>query len=648
MPGFGGSVAGPDRTRWTSSPATAPAAAVKRAWFDQRRPVVTRQSASSASAPPTRYSRLRILLPPNASGSRSSRLIQMSARPPSAAAKRGNGANGDGSSNSGNRGNRFGSGVQGGTDRWYPARVPSSSWPSGSRQTLAARRSGSTPGWSGRSRSRSRPWVRSGSIHRSCRRRLATGRGSTTTATARHLSTSCRAPLRTPTDGRGSRMRSRPPRATSSTSPQARSTSRRTPRRRSRSSSCSPATARIRTSSTSTADPTAPTTFRRPAEASTTDSVRQLLERYLLDDVPEEAFPNDGWSGATLTTLRRGNEGFVLKRTSRAVDWVARATNDIALREGLIAGGQIHLAEPLVAPYLGVASDGEGIALLMPDLSNELIEWERPGPDQVVSIATLDRVLDAVARLHAMPWAAYRSTSPDWAWPWCPLRERLLLLSRRSAARYRADGVASGARFIEGWDAFDRFAPAEARSLVAELEADPAPLLAALGRLPATGLHGDLKLANVALLDDGRVALIDWAMMSLAPVAVELGWLIVSNSASLPVGPEAVMARYREAATRAAAGSLRLGGARPGRPAIGPPMERDPDRHGILPRRDLTDTIGDWEAQLDLTWIVGLVMRGWRKGLDAEAGANLGSGVTAIDDLGWWSEHAVQAAARRL
>src|SRR3954451_22555650 len=648
MPGLAGAVRGPDRTRWTSSPATAPAAAVKRAWFDQRRPVVTRQSASSASAPPTRYSRLRILLPPNASGSRSSRLIQMSARPPSAAAKRGNGANGDGSSNSGNRGKAFGSGVQGGTDRWYPARVPSSPWPSGSLQMIVARPSGNTRAWSGRSRSRRRPWVRSGSIHRSCRLRRATGRGSTTTATARHRSTSCRAPRPTPTDGRGSRMRSRPPRATSSTSPQARSTSRRTPRRRSRSSSCSPATARIRTSSTSTADPTAPTTFRRPAKASTTDSVRQLLERYLLDDVPEEAFPNDGWSGATLTTLRRGNEGFVLKRTSRAVDWVARATNDIALREGLIAGGQIHLAEPLVAPYLGVGSDGEGIALLMPDLSNELIAWERPGHDQVVSIATLDRVIDAVARLHAMPWAEYRSTSPDWAWPWCPLRERLLLLSRRSAARYRADGVASGARFIEGWDAFDRFAPAEGRSLVADLEADPAPLLAALDRLPATGLHGDLKLANVALLDDGRVALIDWAMMSLAPVAVELGWLIVSNSASLPVEPEAVMTGYREAAERAAAVPLRLRGGSVGGPSRRPPLERDPDRHGVLPPRGVDATIGDWDAQVDLTWIVGLVRRGGGKALDTDAGAPLVSGVRAADDLAWWSERAVAAAGRRL
>ncbi len=153
-----------------------------------------------------------------------------------------------------------------------------------------------------------------------------------------------------------------------------------------------------------------------------------------------------------------------------------------------------------------------------------------------------------------MPWADYRPTSPDWGWPWCPLRERLLLLTRPSAERYRAEGLAVGDRFLAGWDAFERAGPdGGASALIRGLSDDPSPLLAALGRLPATGIHGDLKLANVALLDDGRVALIDWQMMTLAPVAVELGWLLVSNSASLPIEPEAVLARYRDAAGRAAA-----------------------------------------------------------------------------------------------
>jgi hypothetical protein len=300
----------------------------------------------------------------------------------------------------------------------------------------------------------------------------------------------------------------------------------------------------------------------------------------------------------------------------------------------------MRLVEPLVAPYLGIGSAGEAVAILMPDLSRELIPWE-----VVLDDGTLDLVLDAVARLHAMPWAEYRATTSDWDWPWCPLRERLLLLSRPSAERYRADGIPVGERFLAGWDAFDRRAPASARDLVGRLSADPAPLLDALGRLPKTGLHGDLKLANVAPLDDGRVALIDWQMMSLGPVAVELGWLLVSNSSSLRRTPDEVLAAYHAGAVRAAAESLSMGNSWLIGPSVGPEMERDPDR---LPPRGLDATIGDWDAQVDLTAIVGLLLRGWRKGLDAEAGVVLGSGMPAADDLAWWCSRALEAAGRRL
>lgn len=379
-------------------------------------------------------------------------------------------------------------------------------------------------------------------------------------------------------------------------------------------------------------------------------SLRQILEWNGLAGVPEQLFPNDGWSGARLTFLQLGQVRYILKRTSAATDWIVRATNDLALREGVLAGGQLHLVDPLVAPYLGAGSDGEGVAILMPDLSAELIAWERPGHDPVVSGETLDRLLDAFARLHAMPWAEYRPTTPDWDWPWCPLPERLLLLSRPAAARYRAEGLAVGERFLAGWDAFDRVAPRPARALIERLSEDPSALLAALGNLPPTGLHGDLKLANVALLDDGRVALIDWQMMSLAPVAVELGWMLVANSASLPIEADEVLARYIQMARRAAVDSMHLAGSwLSGADApAGPEAERIAHRYGTLPPRGLDATIGDWEAQVDLVWIIGLLLRGWRKGLDTEAGAILASGVSATDDLAQWSDRAIDAARRRL
>ncbi len=358
-----------------------------------------------------------------------------------------------------------------------------------------------------------------------------------------------------------------------------------------------------------------------------------LLTEHGLELSPEHAFPTDGWSGATFTGLvdpvgRR----YVLKRTSLATDWIARATRDGDLREGWLAarptGAMAWLPRTSIA-YLGAAADGDGVAILMPDLSTELIAWERPGHDPVIDDPTFRRVIESIARLHAMPWSRVLESAAERenesAPPWCPLAERLALLTRPSATAYAAEGNAVGDRFLAGWDAFDRRAPAAARELIDGLAENPAPLVTALAGLPAVGLHGDLKLANVALLPEDRVGFIDWQMTLRAPVAVDLGWFLVSNSGSLPGTPESIVAEYRQA------------------------LEWDSGRWGFGgDAHDFAALTGDWDAQLDLTWIVGLLLRGWRKGLDTESGAVLGSHVSAADDLAWWSARAVEAAERRL
>lgn len=350
-----------------------------------------------------------------------------------------------------------------------------------------------------------------------------------------------------------------------------------------------------------------------------------LLAEHGLTGVSEREFPNDGWSGARLTVLEHDRKRFVLKRTSLAADWIARATGDEDLREGWVAANRPRFWASVVAPYLGAAADGESLAILMPDLSGELIAWERPAHEPGIDLETHSRVVDAVARLHFQPWRP--GTIHD-AFPWCGLPDRLLLLSRPSAERYRAEGLAVGERFLAGWDAFDRLAPVAARDLIRRLADRPQALLGALERLPSVGLHGDLKLANVALLPDGVVGLIDWQMVTLAPVAVELGWFLVSNSPLLPEPPDQVLERYLVGARWHA--NRWSGG------VDGPP------------RRTVEAVLGDWDAQVDLTWIVGLLLRGWRKGLDADAGTPTGWGATAADDLAWWCRRAVEAAGRRL
>jgi aminoglycoside phosphotransferase (APT) family kinase protein len=352
-----------------------------------------------------------------------------------------------------------------------------------------------------------------------------------------------------------------------------------------------------------------------------------LLASAGLAGLAEEPFPTDGWSGATFTSIRRGSERFVLKRTSAARDWIVRATLDHDLREAVIASTRLSFLGPAGrpgVPYIGAAADGDAAAILMPDLSAELIAWERPSHAGPLSVDDLDRVLDAVARLHAMPWwVGPPSGAPM---PWCPLAERILLLARPSAERYRAAGNPVGDRFLAGWDAFDRWATPAARDLVERLSTAPAPLLDALSELPSVGLHGDLKLANVALSGPDDILLIDWQMTTYAPVAVELGWLLVSNVDLLPEPPDAVIDRYR---TSVSWHSGRYGA-------------------GGVGSMDLARVVGDWEAQVDLAFLVGLLLRGWRKGLDAESGVRLASGLAAEADLAWWCRRAIEAAERRL
>ncbi len=347
----------------------------------------------------------------------------------------------------------------------------------------------------------------------------------------------------------------------------------------------------------------------------------------------EEPFPTDGWSGATFSLLRRVDGArFVLKRDAYATNWIARATADSGLREAVVAarvaGRGIESRGSIAIPYVGAARDGEGAAILTPDLAATLIGWEDRRPAADFDGAALTTVLDAVAEMHASSVTLWPTDDAAGTMSWCPLRERLLLLARPSAQRYADDGVWVGQRFLAGWDAFDRLASAPARLLIESLSADPAPLVAALDRLPSVALHGDLKLSNIALLPRGRIALIDWQMTLRAPVAVELGWFLVSNVALLPLAPVSILDAYLDAAQR----HLLLRGRH--RPEKG--------------RTDRDELIGDWDAQTDLSWIVGLLLRGWRKGLDVQARISHPSGMSAAEDLAWWCAMAVQAAERRL
>jgi hypothetical protein len=325
-----------------------------------------------------------------------------------------------------------------------------------------------------------------------------------------------------------------------------------------------------------------------------------LLRDHGLGDATEEPFPNDGWSGASLTRLRRSDgRSFILKRDSLARDWIARATADRPfLREAWFAAHGPALPWPMRAPYLGAGWDettGE-VGILMPDLSDVLFDWETP-----LTVPQLDHVLEALAALHAHPWDDTLTRGAD---QWTPWPERITLICRSSLERRGPARDAVADRLLPGWDAWDRLATPAARAVIASLGDDPSPLLDALAKEPSTLIHGDLKLANAGIAADEAVEVVDWQMVMVAPLAIELGWFLVSNVNALPLTASDVLDRYWAV-------------------------------------RNVRSVTSD-----DLSILVGLLLRGWRKGADAAAGATLASGVSAADDLAWWCERAVEAADR--
>lgn len=180
---------------------------------------------------------------------------------------------------------------------------------------------------------------------------------------------------------------------------------------------------------------------------------------------------------------------------------------------------------------------------------------------------------------------------------WCGLAERLTLLTPAGAnvaARY---GAPVAADLVAGWVLFRRHATPRGLEMIDALAADPAPLVGALGMLEPALLHGDLKLDNIGVHGDGRLWLIDWAMALVAPPAVDLAWFLAVNSRRLPVPLDEVMRRYADASSLLPTGRA---------------------RHDAL------------------VAVCALLLRGWRKALDAEAGDG--------DELAWWCDR-VEAAA---
>jgi hypothetical protein len=308
-------------------------------------------------------------------------------------------------------------------------------------------------------------------------------------------------------------------------------------------------------------------------------NLRQLLDRHDVPLTNWKELSQPGFSGARI--YKQSNPGglsYVVKVTSLQTDWIMRATSDRSCREAVLANTAGVRDGHVGSPAIESARDGSLYSILMHDVSAHLLPNDRLTNDQLTAI------LLAMSRLHS------RTPPSDFDVPWCSIEDRLTLFEPDpdKLANFRI-----GSDILSGWELFFEYVPKDIGDLVRSLFDDIGPLIRALGQLPDSFLHGDLKLDNIGLHLGGSLSLIDWSMPMIAPAAVELGWFLAMNSRALPRTLDETMVAYT---------------------AYSNIESSVQERHQAM------------------TILCGLLIRGWRKALDAASGEPA--------ELRWWCEHA--------
>jgi hypothetical protein len=250
-----------------------------------------------------------------------------------------------------------------------------------------------------------------------------------------------------------------------------------------------------------------------------------------------------GFSGATherltVTTTDGTIHRFVFKDVRLDHDWICGRTADRVGREAALLDdpGLAGVWDVFESPYVAYAMEPGEIGLLMNDVSAHLF------PDVRAPIAERaeDALLDALAALHARFWE-----SSALAASWLVSPETYLDFVGPTSARqfpYVEVPATLSDTITRGWARALTTLPPQ---VAGALEAPAAELYAEWADLPRTLIHGDTKVANFAVLPEGRVVAFDWAMLGAGPPSMDLGWYVAVNATRLAGSKERVLEHYR-------------------------------------------------------------------------------------------------------
>ena len=306
----------------------------------------------------------------------------------------------------------------------------------------------------------------------------------------------------------------------------------------------------------------------------------------LLDDAVERVVLTDhtGMSGAALERVRLSDgRSLIVKRFNPESDVTLDLTGGtvgwehVLWQTGALRRLPVGVSHALVDTWV---EDGDTV-IVMRDLGGAVLTW-----DDRLDAARCTWVLERLGTLHRH----FLADAPDGL---APLDQVLALFAparmQRRAADFELLRIA-----LCGWEIFADSVPADVAEPVLRLLEDVKPLARALLSRPVTLLHGDLATVNMAVeLDD--LVLIDWAMPTVAPGAIDLARFIAGCSSVVDLSREEMLAVYQRAA--------------------GPAYD---------------------ETAMRLALLAGLVWLGWNKALDAAEHPDPATRAREQADLDWW------------
>lgn len=302
---------------------------------------------------------------------------------------------------------------------------------------------------------------------------------------------------------------------------------------------------------------------------------------------------------------------FVVKLSSPEFDWIVRATGDGLGREVLVwsSGLLDRLPSEIVHPVIACASNGNGWAILMRDVSEALI------PDIVghtpMSRPDHRRYLDALAALHATFWDEPRRAGPEDGY--CSPRHLYTATSPETGKREADHPNEVPSHIRDGWELFWTAVAPDVAELLHRLFEDPDPLCTALARYPRTIVHGDPRAANLGIMRKPRprVVLIDWHFVAASTPVVDVAWYLWDLGSQLPAARETTIAWYHD----------RLA-------------------HRLGARFDETW----WQPLMELGLLGQLLRGGWWLAFDAVHNPCAAIREWNREELAWWSERAREGA----